>query len=173
MEGGAAMAEILFGEVNPSGKLPLSYPRATNDVTPYDHKPMEAFEMNQYRPLFPFGHGLSYTSFETSGLKLSKTRLKADEAIELSVKVKNTGAVAGKEAVLLYVNDVIASVTRPVRQLKAFQKIELQAGEQRIVHFTLTGDDLSFIGLDMQRIVEPGEFKVMVGSETASFTVVA
>ena len=171
MEGGAAMADILFGDVNPSGKLPFSYPRATNDITPYDHKPMEAFEGNQYRPLYPFGHGLSYTSFETSDLRLNKQQIKMGENIEVSVNIKNTGARTGKEAVLVYLNDAVGSVTRPVKQLKAFQKVELAPGQMRTLHFTLTPQDMSFIGLNMQRIVEPGEFKVMVGNETAVFNV--
>ena len=169
MEGGTAMADILFGDVNPSGKLPISYPRATNDVTPYDHKPMEAFESNQYRPLYPFGHGLSYTTFETSGLSLNKQQIKSGENIEVSVTVKNTGQRAGKEAVLVYLNDVIASVTRPVKQLKAFEKVELNPGQEQVLHFTLTPHDMSFIGLSMQRIIEPGEFKVMVGDESVVF----
>ncbi|WP_367154561.1 glycoside hydrolase family 3 N-terminal domain-containing protein [Methylomonas sp. HYX-M1] len=173
MEGGRAMADILFGEVNPSGKLPISYPRASNDVTPYDHKPMEAFEMVQYQPLYPFGHGLSYTRFKTSGLRLERSRYRLGEEVKLSVSVENTGNRPGKEAVLVYLNDVYASVTRPVKQLKAFSKVALQPGERRALQFTLKPEDLSFIGPDMRRIVEPGEFKVMVGDESASFEVLA
>ncbi|MCQ8180008.1 glycoside hydrolase family 3 C-terminal domain-containing protein [Methylomonas sp. SURF-1] len=169
MEGGAAAADILFGDVNPSGKLPISYPRDTNDITPYDHKPIEAYESNQYRPLYPFGHGLSYTSFETSGLRLVTPAITAGENLQLSVNVKNTGGLAGKETVMVYLHDVAASVTRPVKQLKAFKKVELQPGEQRTLQFELTPRDLSFIGLDMKRVVEPGEFHVTVGNETASF----
>lgn len=173
MEGGAAMADILFGDVNPSGKLPITYPRHPADITPYDHKPMEAFEGNQYLPLYPFGHGLSYTTFETSDLKLDKQQIKSGENIIVNVKVKNTGAIMGKETVLVYLNDMAASVTRPVKQLKAFKKVELKPGQQQTLQFTLTPRDLSFIGLDMKRIVEPGEFKVMVGNETAQFTLLA
>jgi beta-glucosidase len=173
MEGGVAMADILFGDVNPSGKLPLSYPRHPADITPYDHKPMEAFEGNQYRPLYTFGHGLSYTQFETSGLRLHQQQIKKGETLDLSVNVKNTGAITGKETVMVYLNDMAASVTRPVKQLKAFKKLELKPGEQQTLQFTLRPEDLSFIGLDMKRIVEPGEFKVMVGNETAQFTLLA
>jgi len=172
MEGGPAMADILFGDVNPSGKLPISYPRHANEVVPYDHKPLEAYEDNQYRPLYPFGHGLSYTSFETSGLHLNKEQIALGDEIEVTVNVKNTGTRAGKEAVLVYLNDVAASVTRPVKQLKAFKKVELKPGQQETLHFTLTPQDMSFIGLDMKRIVEPGEFRVMVGNETVHFNVV-
>lgn len=172
MEGGPAMADILFGDANPSGKLPISYPRNSNDIVPYDHKPIEAYESNQYRPLYPFGHGLSYTSFQTSGLRLNKENIVLGENIEVSVNLQNTGALAGKETVLLYLNDVAASVTRPKKQLKAFKKLELKPGQQETVRFTLTPEDMSFIGVDMKRVVEPGEFIVMVGSETAHFNVV-
>ncbi len=172
MEGGAAMADILFGEVNPSGKLPITYPRAGNDIVPYDYRPMEGFEMNQYRPLYPFGYGLSYTTFETSGLQLNKRSIKLGDDIELSVKVKNTGALSGKETVLVYLNDMAASVTRPNKQLKAFKKVNLNAGQQETLHFTLTARDMSLIGIDLQRIVEAGDFTVMVGNETAQFSVV-
>jgi len=173
MEGGTATAEVLFGEVNPSGRLPISYPRDTNNAVPYDYKPMEDFPPNQVRPLFPFGHGLSYTQFETSGLKLARDKIKLGEPVDVSVNVKNTGQRAGKETVLVYLNDVAASVSRPNRQLKAFKKLELQPGQQEQVHFRLTSQDLSFIGIDRKRIVEPGEFKVMVGNETVGFTVLS
>jgi beta-glucosidase len=171
MEGGEALADILFGDVNPSGKLPISYPRNSNDIVPYDHKPMESFEFNQYRPLYTFGHGLSYTRFETSGLKLNKSKIHNGETIDVSVNVKNIGQLTGKEVVMVYLHDKAASVTRPTRQLKAFKKVELTPGQQQTLQFTLTAEDMSFIGIDMKRIVEPGEFKVMVGNETAEFTV--
>jgi beta-glucosidase len=171
MEGGAAMADILYGDVNPSGKLPISYPRNTNAVVPYDYKPIEVFESNRYDPLYPFGHGLSYSRFETSGLQLAKAEIANGEDIHVSVKVKNTGKITGKEVVMVYLHDVAASVSRPNRQLKAFNKVELKAGEEQTLHFTLNWQDMSFIGVNMQRIVEPGEFKVMVGNETATFRV--
>jgi beta-glucosidase len=171
MEGGEAIADILYGDYNPNGKLPISYPRNTNGIVPYDYKPIESFELNTYNPLYPFGHGLSYTTFETSGLKVDKEKIKLGENITVSVKVKNTGTLKGKEAVLVYVNDVAASVTRPNKQLKAFKKIELDAGQTKELGFTLTPDDLSFIGVDLKRIVEAGDFKVMVGNEIVGFTV--
>ncbi|MDD4913413.1 MAG: glycoside hydrolase family 3 N-terminal domain-containing protein [Methylococcales bacterium] len=172
MEGGIAMADILYGDVNPSGKLPITYPRDTNGITPYDYKPSEEFESNRYWPLYSFGHGLSYTRFETSNLQLDKTSIANGEDINVSVKVRNTGNLTGKEVVMVYLHDVAASVTRPNRQLKAFRKVELKAGEERTLLFTLTWRDMSFIGVDMRRIVEPGEFRVMVGNETATFSVV-
>ncbi|WP_228779182.1 glycoside hydrolase family 3 N-terminal domain-containing protein [Methylobacter sp. BlB1] len=171
MEGGEAIADIIYGDYNPNGKLPISYPRNTNDIVPYDHKPTESFEFNTYKPLYPFGHGLSYTTFETRGLSVEKSQIKMGENVTVHVSVKNTGTLKGKETVLLYLNDVAASVTRPVRQLKAFKKVELEPGQEQSLSFTLTPRDLSFIGIDMKRIVEPGEFKVMVGNETAGFSV--
>lgn len=171
MEGGEAIADILYGDYNPNGKLPISYPRNTNGITPYDYKPIESFESNIYDPLYPFGHGLSYTTFETNGLKVEKDKLNKDENIVVTVNVKNTGALKGKEAVLVYLNDVAASVTRPNKQLKAFKKVELNPGQTESLSFTLTPRDLSFIGVDLKRIVEPGDFKVMVGNDVAGFTV--
>ncbi|MGR8935286.1 MAG: glycoside hydrolase family 3 N-terminal domain-containing protein [Gammaproteobacteria bacterium] len=170
MEGGEAIADIVYGDYNPSGKLPISYPRNSNGIVLYDHKPSEAFDLNQYHPLYPFGHGLSYTTFQTSALKVAKAQISTQENVEVSVNVKNTGGSKGQETVLLYLSDDVASVTRPVKQLKGFQKIELQPGEEKSLHFTLTPYDLSFIGADMQRIVEPGEFKVTIGDESAGFT---
>jgi beta-glucosidase len=171
MEGGPAIADILYGDYNPSGRLPISYPRNTNDIVMYDHKPMEAYEFNSYNPLYPFGHGLSYTVFQTGGLMLERNKINKGENINMTVTVKNTGTVKGKETVLLYLNDIAASVSRPIKQLKAFKKVELEPGQAESLSFTLTPYDLSFIGVDLKRIIEPGDFKVMVGDETAIFTV--
>ena len=171
MEGGVAIADIIYGDYNPNGKLPISYPRNTNDIVLYDHKPIENFDTNSYNPLYPFGHGLSYSQFETSGLKTDKQQYKMGEAINLSVKVANTGSIKGKETVLVYINDMAATVTRPNRQLKAFKKVELSPKQIENLSFTLVQDDLSFIGVDLERVVEPGDFKIMVGSETVQFTV--
>jgi beta-glucosidase len=170
MEGGEAIADILYGNYNPNGKLPISYPRNINDSVLYDHKPIESYEANAYHPLYPFGHGLSYTTFQTSGLTVEKDHIKMGENINISVNVKNMGSLTGKETVLVYLNDVAASVTRPNKQLKAFKKIELAPGQIENLSFTLTPYDLSFIGVDLKRIVEPGDFKVMVGNETILFS---
>lgn len=164
-----AIANILFGRVNPSGRLPITYPAHPNGFTTYDHLPLEAFEFNQYEPLFPFGHGLSYTTFEYSALTLSTRDLLAPNNLVVSVTVKNSGTQAGKESVLLYLNDVYGSIPRPMRQLKKFTKISLNAGQSQTVTFTLTMDDLSFINAQNQRVYEPGEFNVYVGSESTSF----
>jgi len=170
MEGGVAIADILYGDYNPNAKLPITYPRNTNDIVLYDHKPIENFDTNSYNPLYPFGHGLSYSQFKISGLKLEKSHYKMGEAINLSVNVANTGALKGKETVLVYINDMAATVTRPNKQLKAFKKVELNSQQTQSLTFTLTPNDLSFIGVDLKRVIEPGEFKVMVGSETVQFT---
>ena len=171
MEGGVAITDILFGDYNPDGKLPITYPRTTNGITPYDYKPIESFEQNIYHPLYPFGHGLSYTTFQTSELRIEKDKINSDENLTITVTVKNTGALKGKETVLLYINDMAASVTRPNKQLKAFKKIELNPGQAEKLSFTLSPYDLSFIGVDLNRIVEPGDFIVMVGNETVKFSV--
>ena len=171
MEGGVAIADILYGDYNQNGKLPISYPRNTNDIVLYDHKPIENFDTNSYTPLYPFGHGLSYSQFKTSGLTIDKPHYKMGEPIHISVNVTNTGSIKGKETVLVYLNDMAATVTRPNKQLKAFKKVELNPQQKENITFTLTPNDLSFIGVDLKRLVEPGDFKVMVGSETAQFLV--
>jgi beta-glucosidase len=162
MEGGRAIADVLFGDVNPSGKLPCSYPRAPNGFTTYDHKPLEESGGNGYDPQFPFGFGLSYTTFTYSDLRLGREEIRKDEQQTVSIKVRNTGTVAGKEVVQLYLQDEYGSVSRPVRQIRGFQKIMLAPGEEKEVSFILTPEDLSFIGLENLRIVEPGTFKVMI-----------
>ena len=172
MEGGLAIADILFGDYNPDGKLPITYPRTTNGITPYDYKPIESYEQNTYHPLYAFGHGLSYTTFQTSELRVEKNKINSNEVINITVTVKNTGPLKGKETVLLYINDVAASVTRPNKQLKGFKKIELNPDQAKNISFTLTPDDLSFIGVDLKRVVEPGDFKVIVGNETVNFSIV-
>jgi beta-glucosidase len=171
MEGGLAVADILYGNYNPDAKLPITYPRDTNDIVHYDYKPLEVFEQNTVNPLYPFGHGLSYTTFETGLLQVDKTSIGFHDTIRVKVDVKNTGMMAGKETVLLYINDVAASISRPNKQLKAFQKVALEPGETKHLTFTLRSDDLSFIGVDLKRIVEPGDFIVMVGNESVKFTV--
>ena len=168
-QGSVAIADILFGDVNPSGKLPFTYPRYVNDLVTYDHKKSAESDPVKFNPQFEFGYGLSYTTFEYSDLKLSSNQMSADESIEVTVTVKNSGGRDGKEAVLFFVSDKVRSVTPPVKQLKGFEKIALAAGESKQVSFKLTRDDLSFIGRDLKRITEAGEFSVMVGKLTQKF----
>ncbi|MGQ9561107.1 MAG: glycoside hydrolase family 3 N-terminal domain-containing protein [Candidatus Oleimicrobiaceae bacterium] len=168
--GGQAVADILFGRVNPSGRLPITYPRACNDLTLYDHKYSEnANSFNRYNPLFPFGFGLSYTTFAYSDLLLDKSILRQGDSLAVSVTVQNTGSRSGKEVVQLYLSDLYASVTPSVRRLKRFAKVELMPGEKKTVRFLLHERDLSFIGRDNRSTVEPGEFRVRVGDLEQNF----
>ncbi len=169
MEGGRAVASILFGDVVPSGRLPFTYPAAPNAITPYDCKVSELKEGNVLKPEFPFGFGLSYTTFQYSGLKLGKASYSGSEPITGTIRVKNTGKVAAKEVVQIYVSDLYRSVTPPVKQLKAFEKVLLQPGEEKEVAFSLTKESLSFIGLNNTRIVEPGTFRVSCADMTTTF----
>ena len=170
MDGGEAISNILFGDANPSARLSVTYPKYPDDLVHYDYKPLEAAEGNQFNPQWPFGYGLSYTTFSYSNLKLDKNEIKKSDKIKISVDVKNTGNRKGKDAVLLYLNDEYPSVSRPVKQLKRFSKIELNPGETKTVEFTLDDYDLSFIGRQDKRIVEPGKFKVFVGDLSSEFT---
>jgi beta-glucosidase len=162
IEGGQAIADVLVGTVNPSGKLPITYPRDPNALVPYDHKAFDEQDKS-FHPQFEFGHGLSYTTFAYSGLSVSPTGGALAVATDVSVTVANTGAIAGAEVVQLYVSQKSASVTPPVKRLKRFVKVPLAAGERRALTFHLTRDDFSFIGRDGTRIAEPGSFTVMVG----------
>jgi len=172
MEGGRAIADVLFGDVNPSGKLPITYPKFPNDFTLYDHKYSEqATPENQYDPEFPFGFGLSYTTFTYSDLKLDKPVYTMNDTIRVNVTVTNTGNRPGKEVVQLYLSDLYASVTPSVKRLKRFTKIDLRPAETKTVTFFLTAKDLSFIGKNNRPVVEPGEFEIFVGSLKTSFIV--
>ena len=173
-EGGTAIADVLFGDANPSGKLPFTYPRTPNGLINYDHKPFEtentAFGNMAFKPQFEFGEGLSYTTFAYSDLRLGKPSVSASEELPVSVTVTNTGKRAGKEAVLVYVSDLVASIAPPNRRLRRFAKISLEPGQKRTLTFKLRRDDLSFIGADNKPTVEPGEFNVTVGGLTQKFS---
>lgn len=170
MEGGNAIADVLTGAVCPSGKLPISYPKFPHALMPYDCKPADLADINRYDPQFPFGHGLSYTTFTYDNLLLDHDVISMTDSVTVSVSVKNTGSVAGKEAVQLYLRDDYGSVSRPVRQLKGFTKVQLAPGEEKRMKFTLKTSDLSFIGRDNSRIVEPGTFTVMIDKFSKQFT---
>ena len=186
---GAAIADVLFGDVNPGGKLPVTFPRAVGQVPIYyNHKntgrPPDA--NNRYTskyydlpwtPLYPFGYGLSYTQFRLTNLQLSAQRIRPDGKVTVSVEVENVGKRAGDEVAQLYLRDVAASVTRPVKELKGFQRVTLRPGERRRVEFTLTPERLGFWNHENRFIVEPGDFKVTVGNSSeggleAVFTVI-
>ena len=175
-EAGNAIADVLFGDYNPAGKLPASFPRTVGQVPIYyNHKssgrPFDG-EGNVFwshytdapnDALFPFGYGLSYTTFDYSDLKISSSTISRGEKLQVSVTVKNTGKVAGEDVVQLYIRDLIGSITRPVKELKGFEKISLKSGESKVVHFTLDENDLAFWGADNQFKAEPGDFKLWIG----------
>lgn len=158
-EGGRAIAEILFGDANPSGKLPYTYPRYVHALLTYDHKMSEA---NDYKPQFEFGHGLSYTTFAYSDLKISSKELTQNGKLNISVKVTNTGNREGKEVVQLYITDKVASITPSNKRLRGFEKIDLKPGESKTITFTIQPKDIAFVGLDNKWITEPGEFEINI-----------
>ncbi len=170
-ETGNAAADILFGDVNPSGKLTITIPRSVGQVPIYyDQKPSSrsfAYVDSKNTPLFPFGFGLSYTKFEYGEPQLAATSIKPDGQTVASVTVTNTGSRAGDEVVQLYVHDKVASVTRPVRELKGFKRVGLAPGASETVSFTITPDMLSLYNIDMKRVVEPGEFEIVLGPSSA------
>ena len=172
-EGGHAIADILFGDANPSGKLPITYPRSTNRLFTYDHKVFEGEDWGEGKamaaPQFEFGSGLSYTNFSYSDLRVAPATASASQTVRVDATVKNSGDRAGKEVVQLYLNEHFASVTPPLKRLKRFAKVLLQPGESRQLSFELTSDDLSFIGADNKRVVEPGVFDVRIGGLQQSF----
>ena len=170
MMGGQAVAEILYGKVNPSAKLSMTIPRTAGQVQMYyNHKPSHyRYKLQDIpnEPLYPFGFGLSYTTYEYSDLQLSKSEIAPNENIEVSVTIKNTGAREGVEIAQLYIRDCISFVTRPVKELKGFERVALKAGESKRITFTLTPEHLRYYNLEMERVVEPGTFKVMVGGSS-------
>ncbi|WP_300380816.1 glycoside hydrolase family 3 N-terminal domain-containing protein [Henriciella sp.] len=169
-EGGTAMADILFGNANPGGKLPVTIARNVGQLPlVYNHKPsaLRGYLFDTTEPLFPFGYGLSYTTFEYGAPTLSDASIPVDGEVTVSVDVTNTGDVAGDEVVQLYLRDVVSSVTRPVQELRGFERITLAPGETRTVTFTLGEDDLRFWNRDMERVVEPGAFEIMTGTSSA------
>jgi len=173
-EGGAAVADVLFGDYNPNGKLPFSYPRTPNGLISYDHKLFEtentSYGNSAFSPQFAFGTGLSYTTFEYSNLQVSPatTSLKSD--VKVNVTLTNKGQRAGKETVIVYVRDVVASLSPPGKRVRRFAKISLEPGQSRTLTFTLRPEDLSFIGLNNRPVIEPGDFEVLVGGLTGKFT---
>ncbi|MEO8403202.1 MAG: glycoside hydrolase family 3 N-terminal domain-containing protein [Chitinophagaceae bacterium] len=174
---GEAIADVLFGDYNPDGRLPFSYPKSMGEVVMYDRKPTEEIReifnddktTNGYDPLFAFGHGLSYTTFQYSDLKLSSATLTATTKLTVSITVKNTGARDGKHSVELYTHDMYASITPSVKRLRAFKKISLKAGESQVVTFTIDKNNLAFVNAKLKTVTEPGEFEVMIGTEKAKF----
>jgi beta-glucosidase len=165
-ETGRAVADVLFGDVNPGGKLPITIPRSVGHVPAYyNHKPSarRGYLFDSAEPLFAFGYGLSYTTFALANVRLDRGAIAVGESARLSVDVTNTGPRQGDEVVQLYIRDLVSSVTRPVKELKGFRRISLDPGETRTITFDVTPDHLAFYDIDMVYRVEPGEFRLMVG----------
>lgn len=181
-ESGNAIAQVLFGDYNPSGKLPMTFPRAEGQIPIYynhkntgrpdTHDPKSVFwshytdALNQ--PLYPFGYGLSYTEFSYSPIELSSKTLKSGSSIEAKIVLKNTGKVKGKETVQLYIRDLFASVTRPVRELKSFQQIELAPGASKTIVFKIDESMLAFYNNQLEWVAEPGEFEIFIGGDSSA-----
>ena len=166
-------------QVNPSGKLPYTYPMYANTLVTYDHKPSEEQSKmegmydyeSDYAVQYPFGFGLSYTTFAYENLKLNASSVSASEPLTISVEVKNTGDREGKEVVQLFISDLYASVTPDVKRLRGFEKVNLKPGETKEVSFTIDPSELAFVGKDLRKRVEKGEFEVQIGDKKARFEV--
>ncbi|HST52592.1 MAG TPA: beta-glucosidase BglX [Pyrinomonadaceae bacterium] len=176
-QGGNAVADVLFGDVNPGGHLPVTFPRSAGQEPLYYNHPSTGRPTTNEKytskyldvpvtPLFPFGYGLSYTTFRLSNLKLSQQQIAPTGSVQVSVDVENTGRREGDEVVQLYIRDVVGSRVRPVKEMEGFQRVTLQPGERRTLHFTLAPEQLGFYNAAMQFVVEPGTFKVMAGTSS-------
>ena len=180
-EAGNAVADVLFGNYNPSGKLTATFPRNVGQIPVYyNHlntgRPFHPGDSPKFKsdyldvsndPLYPFGYGLSYTTFGYSEISLSNATLRPNGKITASVNITNTGKRSGKETVQLYIRDLVGSVARPVKELKGFQQITLAPGESKKVSFSISVDDLKFYNSDLKYVYEPGEFKVFIGTNSA------
>lgn len=177
-EAGSAIADVLFGKYNPTGKLTMTFPRSVGQIPIYysvknTGRPLDENEKYTSKyldipntPLYPFGHGLSYTTFAYSDITLNKTSIRGNEKLQATVTITNTGKYDGGETAQLYVRDMVGSVTRPVKELKGFKKVFLKAGEAKTISFTLSADDLKFYDINMKYTTEPGDFKVFIGSSS-------
>jgi beta-glucosidase len=175
-EGGTAAANVIFGDVNPGGKLPITFPHSVGDLPDYyNHKPSanRTYAFSTRKPLYPFGYGLSYTTFAFSNLRIEPTQILSEGTAKVRVDITNSGSREGDEVPQLYIHQRVAEVTQPVRQLKGFQRITLKPGEKKTVEFTITPDMLSMLNIDMHRVVEPGVFDIMVGPSSDQTNTVA
>ena len=182
--GGEAVADVLFGDYNPTGRLAISIPRSVGQLPAYyNYKPSKAYWMNRGwthmggyvempgTPLYPFGHGMSYTNFRMSNLRTDPPEIDPAGTARVSVDVENTGAREGDEIVQLYIHDVLGRVSTPVKQLRGFRRVSVQPGETKTVDFALGPEDLSLLDRDMHWVVEPGDFEVMVGGSSEDIRV--
>jgi beta-glucosidase len=172
-EGGRAIADILYGDVNPSGKLPFTYPKYTGSLTTYDYKNSETrdpkFGNNAIQPLFPFGFGLSYTQFAYANLTVSNSKFLKGDSISIGVDVKNIGSVSGKEVVQLYIRDEYASITPSNKRLRGFKKVSLPPGKTEHVTFKIVSQDLAFVDAENKWVVESGDFKILIEQLSVPF----
>jgi len=166
---------VLFGDYNPGGKLPITFPRTAGQLPLYyNFKPSGRgydYVTVSGKPLFPFGHGLSYTQFEYTNLQVAPKQILPTESIQISVMVKNIGTRPGDEVVQLYLHDVVASVTRPLKELKGFKRVSLQPGEEKTVTFLVTPEQLSFLDENLKSVVEPGTVEILIGSSSEDIRV--
>jgi beta-glucosidase len=168
-EGGTSVADVLFGDYNPGGKLPITVPRSVGQLPDYYYQKPSAkrgFLGTSIKPLFPFGWGLSYTNFKYDNLRLAPNAIGPQGTTAVSVDVTNTGKVAGAEVAQLYIHDEVSSVTRPIKELRGFHRVTLDPGKTETITFTLGPDELSFLDREMHRVVEPGSFDIMVGGNS-------
>ena len=174
-EGTMALSDILFGKVNPSGKLPYTYPRHTNNLASYDYKESENigtnFQSGAFNPQYEFGFGLSYTTFSYSNFKLIEELVVGKEVLKFFVDVTNTGNVPGKEVVQLYISDLFASIAPPNKRLRAFEKLSLESGETKTVELVIEAKDLAFVGIENNRVLEPGSFTAKIADQIINFEI--
>jgi beta-glucosidase len=174
-EGGTAAARVLFGDVNPGGKLPITFPHSVGQLPDYyNHKPSmnRSYLFVGRKPLYPFGWGLSYTTFAFENLRLEPAEIAVEGQTTASVDITNTGTREGDEVAQLYIHQKVGSVTRPVMELRGFERVTLKPGEKKTVHFKITPIELQMLNRDMHWVVEPGTFDVMVGPSSAQTTTV-
>jgi beta-glucosidase len=168
-ETGHAVADLLFGDFNPSGKLPISFPRSAGHLPVfYNHKPSarRGYLFDDVSPLYAFGYGLSYTTFEIKNVRLAQKSIRRNQATRVMADVTNLGKREGTEVVQMYIRDVVSSVTRPIKELKGFEKVALQPGDTKTVTLDITPESLAFYDINMKFDVEPGEFEIMVGNSS-------
>jgi beta-glucosidase len=174
-QGGTAAANVIFGDINPGGKLPITFPKTVGQLPDfYNYKPSRnrSYLQDGRAPLFPFGYGLSYTTFTFENLRVEPQQIGTGATAKVTVDVTNTGMREGDEVAQLYVHQRVASVTRPVKELRGFKRVTLKPSEKTTVEFTLTPDALALINVDMHRVIEPGMFDIMVGPNSVDTSTV-
>ncbi|HEY9504183.1 MAG TPA: glycoside hydrolase family 3 C-terminal domain-containing protein, partial [Pyrinomonadaceae bacterium] len=171
-EGGTAIADVLFGDYNPAGRLPVTFYKSVADLPPFNDYAMEGRTYRYFKgtPLYPFGFGLSYTTFKYGRLKFDRASITAGQSLNLSVEVTNTGSRAGDEVAQVYLTDVASSYPKPIRSLTGVKRINLKPGEKQVLEFTITPDQMAVVDDNGNKKVEPGEFLVSVGGKQPGFT---